>query len=159
MWITGRVLFAKPKSQICSLATRYINRATIVSKYHHGGRLRKAIPCLQPSVPLADLLLCFTRFRLRESRFIQSLLLSHLVPKTNLTTAFSFLYFPSFLFLPFLLSISCSAVNVRGQPAHRPVGPGLEIFVLITLPLEINYALLVRSARTGHACNFRDMWK
>ena len=43
---------------------------TIVSKYHHGGRLRKAIPYLQPSVPLADLLLCFTRFRLRESRFI-----------------------------------------------------------------------------------------
>ena len=91
--------------------------------------------------------------------FILSLLLNHPVPKTNLTTAFSFLYFPSFLFLSFLLSISCSAVNVRGQPAHRPVGPGLEIFVLITLPLEINYALLVRSARTGHACNFRDMWK
>ena len=39
---------------------------TIVSKYHHGGRLRKAIPYFQPSVPLADLLLCFTRFRLRE---------------------------------------------------------------------------------------------
>ena len=153
MWITGRVLFAKPKSQICSLATRYINRATIASKYHHGGRLRKAIPCLQPSVPLADFLLCFTRFRLGESRFIQSLLLSHPVPKTNLTTAFSF------LFLSVLLSISCSAVNVRGQPAHRPVGPGLKIFVLITLQLEINYALLVRSARTGHACNFRDMWK
>ena len=38
-----RVLFAKPKSQICSLATRYINRATIVRKYHHGGRLRKVI--------------------------------------------------------------------------------------------------------------------
>ena len=46
--------------------------------------------------------------------FILSLLLNHPVPKTNLTTAFSFLYFPSFLFLSFLLSISCSAVNVRG---------------------------------------------
>ena len=28
------------------------------------------------------------------------------------------------------------------QPAHRPVGPGLQIFGLITLPLVINYALL-----------------
>ena len=46
--------------------------------------------------------------------FILSLLLSHPVPKTNLTIAFSFFYFPSFLFLSFLLSIFCSAVNVRG---------------------------------------------
>ena len=28
------------------------------------------------------------------------------------------------------------------HPAHRPVGPGLQIFCLITLPLVINYALL-----------------
>ena len=28
------------------------------------------------------------------------------------------------------------------QPAHRPVGPGLQMFSLITLPLVRNYALL-----------------
>ena len=27
-------------------------------------------------------------------------------------------------------------------PTHRPVGPGLQIFGLITLPLVVNYALL-----------------
>ena len=70
---------------------------TIVSKYHHGGRLRKAIPQLQPSAPLADCLLCFPRFRLRAYLSRKYLLLNLPVPKTNLTIAFSFLYFPSFL--------------------------------------------------------------
>ena len=58
----------------------------------------------------------------------------------------------------------------EAQPAHRPVGLGLQIFGLITLVIVINYAFwgwakkLKRSKcwwgqQTSHAYNFLDMWK
>ena len=43
MWITGRVLFAKPKRKSTAEPPDISIELTIVSKYHHGGRLRKAI--------------------------------------------------------------------------------------------------------------------
>ena len=124
----GGCYLLNPKAKYIAEPPDISIQLTIVSKYHHGGRLRKAIPQLQLSVPLADRLLCFPRFRLREYLSRKSLLLSHPVPKTNLTIAFSFLYFPSFLFLSFLLSISCSAVNVRGVASPQPCRPGPSNF-------------------------------
>ena len=77
-------------------------KLTIVSKYHHSGR----------SLSFSHqfhLQTVYCAFQVSDS-----LLLSHPVPKTNLTIAFAFLYYPSFLFLSFLLSIFCCSVNVRG---------------------------------------------
>ena len=58
------------------------------------------------------------------------------------------------------------------QPAHRPVGPGIQMFGLTTLPLATTIRcwgdlknlraqsfVKVRLLRTSHACNFRDIWK
>ena len=93
----GGCYLQNPKAKYAAEPPDISIELTIVSKYHHGDRLRKAIPQLQPSVPLADCLLYFPRFRLRAYLSRKSLLLSLPVPKTNLTIAFSFLYFPSFL--------------------------------------------------------------
>ena len=62
----GRCYLRNPKDNYTGEPPDISTELTIVSKYYHGGRLRKAIPWLQLSVPLADLLLCFARFRLRE---------------------------------------------------------------------------------------------
>ena len=85
---------------------------TIVSKYHHSGRLRKAILSAISSTCRPFIVL--SKIPITGVKFYLVLAAQSSVPKTNLTTAFSFLYFPSFLFLSFLLSIPCSAVNVRG---------------------------------------------
>ena len=37
---------------------------------------------------------------------------------------------------------SVSKVHAEALPAYKPVGPGLQIFGLITLLLVINYVLL-----------------
>ena len=93
----GGCYLRNPKAKYTAEPPDISIELTIVSKYHHSCRLRKAILSAISST-------C--------RPFI--VLLSHPVPKTNLTIAFSFLYYPSFLFLSFLLSISCSAVNARG---------------------------------------------
>ena len=78
-----------------------------------------------------------------------------------------FFSFPLFFAFYFLFFRECEG---RSQPIAL-YGPGLWIFGLTTLPLVINYKLLgwakkaqevkvlVTSVRTGHACNFQDMWK
>ena len=62
------------------------------------------------------------------------------------------------------------SIATRGIASpYRPVGPGQQIFDLITLQLVIKLIMhcwviselkvLVRSVRTSHACNFQDIWK
>ena len=109
----GGCYLLNPKAKYTAEPPDMSIELTIVSKYDHGGRLQKAISQLQSSVSLADRLLCFPGFRLREYLSRKSLLLSLPVPKTNLTIAFSFLYFPSFL---------------RGVASPQPCRPGPSNF-------------------------------
>ena len=135
MRITGRVLFAKPKSQIYShqiyqLSLQQLANTITVAVYKK-----------------------------------QSLSFSHQFHLQTVYCAFQDSDYGSI----YLESPCCSVLGA--QPAHSPVGPGRQIFGLITLPLVMNYALLesaektqelkvlVKSVRTGHAYNFQDMWK
>ena len=104
---------------------------------------------------------CFPRFRLRE--YLSSPCCSVIQSRKQLP----FFSFPLLFAFYFLFCRECEG---RSQP-NSPLGPSLRIFGLTTLPLVINYELLgwakkaqelkvlVTSVRTGHACNFQDMWK
>ena len=76
------------------------NELTIVSKYHHGGHQ-------------FHLQTVYCDFQNSDYWSICLVLAAHPVPKTNLTVAFSFVYFLSFVSLYFLLSIFCYGVNVK----------------------------------------------
>ena len=88
------------------------NELTIVSKYHHGGRLRKAILSAISSTCRPFIVL--SKIPITEVKIYLVLAAQSSSPENKFNHCFFFLYFPSFLFLSFLLSISCSAVNIRG---------------------------------------------
>ena len=129
---------------------------TIVSKYHHRGRLQKQSLSFNHQFHLQTVYCAF-----QDSDYGSIHLES---PCCSV--------FQSRKQIQSLLFLSSTSLLFSGaQPADSLVGPGLQIFGLITLPLVINYALLesaektqelkvlVRSVRTGHAYNFQDMWK
>ena len=85
---------------------------TIVSKYHHSCRLRKAIlsaisyPC-RPFIVLSKIPITGVKIYLVLAAQSSS-------PENKFNHCFFFSLLPFFSFPLFLLSISCSAVNVRG---------------------------------------------
>ena len=85
---------------------------TIVSKYHHSCRLRKAIlsaisSTCRPFIVLSKIPITGVKIYLVLAAQSSS-------PENKLNHCFFFSLLPFFSFPLFLLSISCSAVNVRG---------------------------------------------
>ena len=89
------------------------NELTIVRKYHHGGRLRKAIlsaisSTCRPFIVLSKIPITGVKIYLVLAAQSSS-------PENKFNHCFFFSLLPFFSFpLLFLLSVSCSAVNVTG---------------------------------------------
>jgi len=107
-----RVICETQKPNIQLSHQIYQIELTIVGKYHHGGLLRKAIlsaisSTCRPFIVLSKIPITGVKIYLVLAAQSSS-------PENKFNHCFFFPLLPFFSFPIFLLSISCSAVNVRG---------------------------------------------